>query len=108
MNSVVNDVINGDAGDIEIQCIDITKCFDEVNYQETHNYFWDVCPKDDKFNVIAKLDEEVSVKVKTPVGDTEEFKLEKVVLQGTVFAPLKSARQFELSAASVEIQRKEN
>ena len=82
LNSVVNDVINGDAGDIEIQCIDITKCFDEMNYQETHNDFWDVCPKDNKFNVITKLDEEVSVKVKMPLGDTEEFKLKKLYFKG--------------------------
>ena len=76
INSIVNDVRNGDAGDCDIQAIDIKKCFDEMNYEETHNDLWDVCPKDDKFTLIAKLDEEVNVSVKTPVGPTETFTLE--------------------------------
>ena len=68
LNSVVNDVINGEADDVEIQSTDITKCFDELNYEETHNDLWDVFSnddeKDDKFHLVAKLDEEVSVNVK--------------------------------------------
>ena len=41
------------------------------------------------------MDEKVRARVNTPVGTTEEFTLKKAVLQGTVFAPLKSSIQFE-------------
>ena len=95
INSIVNDVMHGDAGDCDIQAIDVIKCFDEMGFAETHNDLWDVCKQDDKFHLIAKMDEEVHVKVKTPLGPTEEFELNEVVLQGTVFAPLKCAIQFE-------------
>ena len=98
INSVINDMIRGDADDCDIQAIDIVKCFDEMGYAETHNDLWDVCPQDNKFNLIAKMDEEVNVKVKTPVGQTEEFKLNNVVLQGTVLAPLKCSIQCETMA----------
>ena len=37
INSVVNDVVNGDADECDIQAIDIKKCFDEMGYEETHN-----------------------------------------------------------------------
>ena len=44
---VINDVKNGKAGDIDIQGYDINKCFDEMNYEETHNDLWDVGVHDD-------------------------------------------------------------
>ena len=54
---VINDVKNGDAEGIDIQGYDIHKCFDEMNYEETHNDLWDVGVKNDTFALIAKLDE---------------------------------------------------
>ena len=54
IDSVVNEVVNGDDGDIDIQAIDVKKCFDEMGYAETHNDLWDVSPHDDKFSLIAK------------------------------------------------------
>ena len=92
---VINDVKNGTAGDIDIQGYDINKCFDEMNYEETHNDLWDVGVHDDKFAMIAKLDEHVKAVVKTPCGTTEEFELNKIVMQGTVFAPIKCSIQID-------------
>ena len=85
---MINDVINGEAVSIDVEAIDVIKCFEEMGYEETHNDLWDVCPKDDKFHLIAKLDEEVNVKINTAAGPSEEFTLNKLVLQGTVFGPL--------------------
>ena len=95
INSVINDVLNGEATSIDVEAIDVVKCFDEMGYEETHNDLSDVCPKDDKFHLIAKLDEEVNVKINTAAGPSEEFTLKKLILQGTVFAPLKCAVQCE-------------
>ena len=58
-------------------------------------------PKDNKFSVLAKLDEKVHVKVNTAVGETDEFELTEVVLQGTVSAPLKCTVQFETLSKDV-------
>ena len=51
--------------------------------------------KDDKFALISLLNEKCKVKVKTPVGETDEFELENIEMQGTVTAPLKCTVQVE-------------
>ena len=79
--AIINDVINGSAPPIDIQSIDITKCFDEMWFAETHNDLYDVKVQDKKFALIAKLDEEAEVVVKTPAGPTNEFKLNELIMQ---------------------------
>ena len=93
--AVINDVINGSSPPLDIQSIDIHKCFDEMWYQETHNDMYDVQVQDDKFCLIAKMDETAKVVVKTPCGLTDEFTLEKIVMQGSVFGPIKSTIQID-------------
>ena len=66
-----------------------------MNYEETHNDLWDVGINDDKFAMIAKLDEHADVVVKTPCGTTDKFELEKAIMQGTVFAPIKCSIQID-------------
>ena len=44
---VINDVINGSSTPIDIQSIDIHKCFDEMWYHETHNDMFDMKVQDD-------------------------------------------------------------
>ena len=39
--------------------------------------------------MIAKMDEHAKVVVKTPSGTTDKFELNKIIMQGTVFAPIK-------------------
>ena len=56
---------------------------------ELMNDLWEVNVQDDKFALISKMNEECNVKVKTPVGETDEFKLKEVEMQGTVLAPIK-------------------
>ena len=64
-------------------------------YAETHNDLFDVKVQDRKFALIAKLDEEADVIVKTPAGPTEEFKLKELIMQGSVFGPIKSTVQID-------------
>ena len=87
--AIINDVVNGQAEGIEIQGYDITKCFDEMWFEETHNDLWNTKVTDDRFALISKLDEKCETVVKTPCGDTERFSLPRIVLQGSVFGPLK-------------------
>ena len=93
--AIINDVINGSSPPIDIQSIDINKCFDEMWYEEVHNDLYDVKVQDKKFALIAKLDEEAEVIVKTPAGPTNEFKLEDLIMQGSVFGPIKSTIQID-------------
>ena len=87
--------MNGSSPAVELQSIDIQKCFDEMWYQDTHNDMFGVKIKNDKFALIAKMDEKVNVIVKTPCGPTEEFTLEQIVMQGSVFGPIKATIQID-------------
>ena len=93
--SIINNVVNGEAEPIEIQGYDITKCFDEMWFQETHNDLWNTKINDDRFALISKLDENCQAVVKTPCGDTDRFSLNRIVLQGSVFGPLKCSIQVD-------------
>ena len=64
-----------------------------MDYAETHNDLWDVGVRDDRFAMIAKLDELAKVVVKTPSGITDKFELNRTVMQGMVFAPIKCSIQ---------------
>ena len=74
---------------IDVSSIDISKCYDELMYSETHNDIFDTKINDDKFALIAKLDEEAFVKVKTPMGMSPEFPLKRSIFQGSVLGPIK-------------------
>ena len=60
------------------------------------NDLWETMkPRDDKFALIAELNRECDIFVKTPVGDTRTFTLEETEQQGTVLGPLKCANQMD-------------
>ena len=93
--AAVNDVVHGKGDSFDMQGYDVMKCFDKMWYEDTLNDLWDIQVQDDKFCLIAKLDEKCEVVVKTPCGRTENFNLFKNVLQGSVFGPLKCSVQMD-------------
>ena len=64
-------------------------------YEETLNDLWDVKIQDDKFALISKLDEKCQIVVKTPCRVTEMFELQRIILQGSVFGPIKCSVQMD-------------
>ena len=81
--------------DIDVNLYDIEKCFDSMWWQETMNDMWDVGVQDDKFALMAKMNQECAIAVKTPVGITERFSLKEIEMQGTVMGPLKASVQVD-------------
>ena len=92
--AIINESIRNKKS-IDIHFYDLDKCFDEIWAEETMNYFYDAGVKDDKFSLVNLFNEKCNVKVKTPVGDTERFTLNRIEMQGTVPAPLKCAVQVD-------------
>jgi len=62
---------------IDLHFMDLSKCFDSLWTQETMNDLYDLGVRDDKFALISALNDKCRVSIKTPVGQTEEFLLEK-------------------------------
>ena len=87
--------MNGTGKSFDIQGNDVMKCFDEMWYEETLNDLWDVKIQDENFALISKLDEKCQIVVKTPCGVTDMFKLERIILQGSVFGPIKCSVQMD-------------
>ena len=75
--------------EVDVSLYDLAKCFNSMWYEETMNDLWDAGVQDDKFAVIAKMNEKCNIAVNTPVGISERFELNKIEMQGTKFSNLK-------------------
>ena len=53
------------------------------------NDLWDTRVDDDKFALLVELERMCEARVKTPVGETDSFTLNEVIMQGSVFSSLK-------------------
>ena len=95
---IVNGVINfarREKLEVDINLYDIAKCFDSMWFEETMNDLWDVGVQDDRFAVIAKMNEHCNIAVKTPVGVTDRFEMERLEMQGTKFSNIKCSIQMD-------------
>ena len=81
---------------IDIQIMDIRKCFDEMSYKETANDLYDAGVRNDHFNLMANSNKKCQVAIKTPWGSvTDRVELCEIEMQGTVPAPLKCSIQID-------------
>ena len=46
---LINDVIHGESRPINLMSLDVSLCFDKLDFSETNNDLWDVKVTDDKF-----------------------------------------------------------
>ena len=54
--------------EVDINRYDISKCFDAMWYQEMMNDMWDEGIQNDKFALMAKMNEKCNIAINTPVG----------------------------------------
>ena len=95
INAVMNDAFKNKK-EIDLEIMDIAKCFDKMWYEETGNDIYRAGVTDDKFVLLANSNLKSHVAVKTPWGSiTERVTLEKLEMQGTVPAPLKASVQLD-------------
>ena len=96
INGVLNEALHRKDKNIDIQIVDIQKCFDKMSYKETANDIYEAGVKDDKFLLMAKSNEKCMVAIKTPWGAlTKRVEMNQIEMQGTVPAPLKCSVQLD-------------
>ena len=84
LHAVINDAIGYQKVDIDIQFYDLSQCFDSMWHEETMNDLWDSMDvRDDKFSLISEMNREVDIFVKTPVGDSEVFTVNRATRDST-------------------------
>ena len=95
VNAILNDVTKRKK-DVDIEIMDIAKCFDKMWFEETGNDMFNAGITDDKFVLLANSNLKCQVAVKTPWGSvTDRIELERIEMQGTVPAPLKASVQLD-------------
>jgi hypothetical protein len=95
VNAILNDVTKCKK-DIDIEIMDIAKCFDKMWYEETGNDMFNAGITDDKFVLLANSNLKCQVAVKTPWGSTtDRIEIERIEMEGTVPAPLKASVQLD-------------
>ena len=97
INGIMNDVKNSKKNEnIDIQIMDIRKCFDKMSYKETANDLFNAGVRNDHFNLMANSNKKCQVAIKTPWGSvTDRVELHEIEMQGTVPAPLKCSIQID-------------
>ena len=100
INAILNDKSkNKKQDDLDIQIMDVKKCFDKLWYAETANDLYDTGVNDDYFVTIANSNKECKVAVKMPWGSiTERKELNDKEMQGTVLTSLKCSVQIDTLA----------
>ena len=95
INAVLNDVTKRKKN-IDVEILDIAKCFDKMWFEETGNDIFNAGIDDDKFVLLVNSNLKCQVAVKTPWGSvTDRICLERIEMQGTVPAPLKASVQLD-------------
>ena len=87
INGVINEVLRNKNKSIDIQVLDYSQCFDTLSLEECINDLYDTSVKNRNLTLMYKANENNLVAIKTPFVMTE-CKIEKIVLQGEVMAPL--------------------
>ena len=96
INGILNEALQNKNKNIDIQIVDIEKCFDKMSFKETANYIYEAGVQDDKFIIMTKSNEKCQVAVKTPWGSlTDRVEMHNIEMQGTVPAPLKCSVQLD-------------
>ena len=82
---IINSVIQGEAGCIDIQIYDIVQAFDALWLDDCLNDIYDALPvdkRDDKLALLYEINKHNKVAVNTAVGQTERVDIYKVVTRG--------------------------
>ena len=66
INAILNEALQNKNINLDIQIVDIEKCFDKMSYKETANDIYEAGVQDDKFLLMANSNQKCQVAVKTP------------------------------------------
>ena len=67
---------------------DFKQCFDSIWLKESMNCMWDAGARNELFYLIYLLNKNANITVRTPFGETEEFRVKNLVKQGTCLGPI--------------------
>ena len=75
LNGILNEVKNGDKECLDLQLLDISKCFDSLWVEEIMNDIYEVTEGNDKLSLMYEENKESYVAISTPIGTTERVQM---------------------------------
>ena len=94
-NGIINEVKNEKDMCVDLELLDISKCFDSLWTCEIMNDMYEVMKPNDKLSLMYRENLESHVAIKTPVGKTKRNVVEHIEMQGSVLAPIKTSVQID-------------
>ena len=91
VNGIVNNVMKSKTKCVEIQVFDLVMAFDSLWMEESLNDLYDNTDdslRNDKLALVADLNKESLVAIKTPVGLTDRINITDIVQQGGTWGPV--------------------
>ena len=95
---IMNSVVNGKEGPIDIQVYDLEKAFDALWLEDSMNDLVDSLPassQDDKVALIFEANRYNQVAINTGVGQTDRIEIPRIVMQGGTWGPLKCSNSID-------------
>ena len=91
IHGIINSVIKGESGCIDIQIYDLVKAFDVLWLDDSMNNLWDTLPhqaRDDRLGLVFELSRDNLVAINTAVGQTERVNKPEFTAQGGTWGPI--------------------
>ena len=88
LNAVTNSIVNGNEKEVDVQLLDVDKCFDALWVQECINDMYESGLKNDNLSILFLENQNAEIAIKTANGTTKRTTVKNVIMQGTVWGSL--------------------
>ena len=91
VHGIINSVINGKTGCVDLQIYDLVKAFDALWVADCMNALWDTLPpeaRDDRLGLLYQSSKTNLVAVNTAVGQSDRVNIPEIAQQGGTWGPM--------------------
>ena len=95
LGAITNSVVNGNSAPIQVQVMDIQKCFDKMWLEASINSLYNAGLNNDNLNLLYLENNNANVAVKVNNNLSRRFSVKNVIMQGTVWGSLQCTTQMD-------------
>ena len=88
MGAITNSFVNGTSPNIQVQVMDIKKCFDKLWLESCINELYEAGVRNDLLNLLHIENKDADVAIKVNDNLTSRINVENVIMQGSVCPPI--------------------
>jgi hypothetical protein len=99
IHEIINSVVNGSGGCVDLQIYDLVKAFDALWVTDCMNDLWDTLPataRDDRLGLLYESNRSNLVAVNTTVGQTDRVDIPEIAQQGGTWGPMMCSKSIDV------------